>query len=63
MTTLSLPFAAVAPVAAPVAPAAPCFTRDEVKARAKAIKKWRKHESRRYFFSWCACLHALGFSF
>lgn len=35
----------------------------ETKARAKAGKKARKHESRRFVFSWCACLHALGFSF
>ena len=35
----------------------------EVKARAKAIKKARKHEGRRFFYGLCSCLHALGFSF
>lgn len=34
-----------------------------VKARAKALKKIRKHENKRLFFGWCSCLHALGFSF
>lgn len=55
----------VAPVAAAsvTSPAVASPTRDEVKARAKAIKKARKHESRRFHFSLCASLHALGFSF
>lgn len=39
------------------------FELSEIKARAKAIKKLRKQEDRRYFFSWCACLHAIGFSY
>ncbi len=34
-----------------------------VKARAKALKKWRKHERLRLFMGWCASFHALGFSF
>lgn len=34
-----------------------------IKARAKALKKLRKHERVRFFFSWCASCHALGFSF
>jgi hypothetical protein len=34
-----------------------------VKARAKALKKWRKQERLRLFSGWCASLHALGFSF
>jgi len=33
------------------------------KARVKALKKLRKRESRQLFMGWCACLHALGFSF
>ncbi|WP_151088884.1 hypothetical protein [Hymenobacter baengnokdamensis] len=41
----------------------PCPIVAAVKARAKALKKLRKHENKRFFFSWCACLHALGFSF
>lgn len=47
----------------PAASATPCPVLAAVKARAKLLKKWRKHEHRRLFFSWCACLHALGFSF
>ncbi|MGI4822415.1 MAG: hypothetical protein ACRYFV_14485 [Janthinobacterium lividum] len=43
--------------------AAPCPILAAVKARAKALKKFRKNERKRYFFSWCACFHALGFSF
>ena len=54
---------ASAPVAIAHSSAAGHPTRAEIKARAKAIKKLRKHEQRRYFFSWCSCLHALGFSF
>ncbi|RYE89021.1 MAG: hypothetical protein EOO37_05765 [Cytophagaceae bacterium] len=34
-----------------------------VKARAKALKKWRKQERLRFFSGLCASLHALGFSF
>jgi hypothetical protein len=34
-----------------------------VKARAKVLKKWRKHERMRLFIGWCAGCHALGFSF
>jgi hypothetical protein len=33
------------------------------KARAKALKKWRKQERLRFFSSVCSSLHALGFSF
>ena len=43
--------------------AAPSLTLAAIKARAKAIKKLRKHERLRFFFSWCAGCHALGFSF
>jgi len=43
--------------------AAPCPILAAVKARAKTLKKMRKHENKRLFFGWCACLHALGFSF
>ena len=46
---------------AAVAPA--CPTLAAIKAKAKALKKWRKHERLRFFFSWCAGCHALGFSF
>ncbi len=42
---------------------APCPILAAVKARAKVLKKFRKNERKRYFFSWCACFHALGFSF
>jgi len=34
-----------------------------VKARAKSLKKWRKHERLRFFSGLCSSLHALGFSF
>lgn len=63
MLSYSLPAPASAPVA--IAHSSPVAhpTRAEIKARAKAIKKLRKHEQRRYFFGWCSCLHALGFSF
>jgi hypothetical protein len=47
--------AASQPTACPIATA--------VKARAKALKKWRKQERLRLFSGWCASLHALGFSF
>jgi hypothetical protein len=43
------------PVACPLLAAA--------KARAKALKKWRKQERLRFFSSVCSSLHALGFSF
>ena len=35
----------------------------EIKARAKAMKKYRKHEGRCFFHGLCQCLHAIGFSF
>lgn len=43
--------------------ATPCPKLAALQARAKALKKWRKHERLRFFFSWCAGCHALGFSF
>jgi len=43
--------------------AAPCPVLAAVKARAKSLKKWRKHERTRLFISCCAGWHALGFSF
>ena len=43
------------PIVCPIAAA--------VKARAKALKKWRKHERLRFFSGLCSSLHALGFSF
>ena len=43
--------------------AAPSLILADAKARAKALKKWRKHERTRLFISWCASWHALGFSF
>jgi len=46
---------ASAPTACPILAAA--------KARAKALKKWRKQERLRFFSSVCSSLHALGFSF
>ena len=45
------------------ATATPSPTLAAIKARAKAIKKLRKQERLRFFFSWCAGCHALGFSF
>ncbi len=45
------------------ATAAPCPVLAAVKARAKVMKQWRKQERLRLFSGWCACLHALGFSF
>jgi len=66
MTSHPLPFAAGVPAAPnPAAPKGPTnsFTAAEIKARAKAIKKLRKQEDRRFFFSWCSCLHAIGFSY
>ncbi|RZK22379.1 MAG: hypothetical protein EOO63_18340 [Hymenobacter sp.] len=42
---------------------APCPILAAVKARAKTLKKMRKHENKRLFLGWCSCLHALGFSF
>jgi hypothetical protein len=43
--------------------AAPCPVLTTVKARAKALKKWRKQERLRFFLSLCSSFHALGFSF
>lgn len=43
------------PVACPILAA--------TKARAKALKKWRKQERLRFFSGLCSSLHALGFSF
>ncbi|MBH8570996.1 hypothetical protein KB206_19040 [Microvirga sp. STS02] len=63
----SHPQSAAAAVVAPAVGSPPTkvrsFELSEIKARAKAIKKARKQEDRRYFFSWCACLHAIGFSY
>jgi len=42
---------------------ASCPIAAAVKARAKALKKWRKQERLHLFSGWCASLHALGFSF
>jgi hypothetical protein len=52
-------------VEAPAAPATASQhpTLAEIKARAKAIKKHRKHEGRCFFYGICSSLHALGFSF
>jgi hypothetical protein len=47
----------------PAATAETCPILAAAKAKVKALKKIRKHESRRLFLSWCSCLHALGFSF
>ena len=48
---------------APTPVAAPCPILAAAKAHAKVLKKWRKQERLRFFASWCASLHALGFSF
>jgi len=34
--------------------------KDEQKAQAKALKKWRKSERLRFFFGWCAGCQAYG---
>jgi len=47
--------ATLTPIVCPIAAA--------VKARAKALKKWHKHERLRFFSGLCSSLHALGFSF
>ncbi|WP_210517422.1 hypothetical protein [Hymenobacter terricola] len=59
------PVAVVPAVGSPSAPPTKGhrFDLSAIKARAKAIKKLRKQEDRRYFISWCSCIHALGFSF
>jgi hypothetical protein len=44
-------------------PAIACPIAAAVKARAKALKKWRKQERLRFFSGLCSSLHALGFSF
>jgi mono/diheme cytochrome c family protein len=43
--------------------AASCPKLAALKAQAKALKKWHKHEQRRIFLGLCAGCHALGFSF
>lgn len=43
--------------------AVPCPRLAAIKAQAKALKKWHKHEQRRVFMGLCAGFHALGFSF
>ncbi|MDO7853818.1 hypothetical protein [Hymenobacter convexus] len=57
------PAAGVASAAGSPLPKVRRFELSEIKARAKAIKKARKQEDRRFFFSWCSCLHAIGFSY
>ena len=61
--TATLPIAPEMVAFAPSQPAPARPTPAEVKARAKAIKKHRKHENRRFFHGLCQCLHAIGFSF
>ncbi|WP_208173640.1 hypothetical protein [Hymenobacter negativus] len=65
MNSHPLPFVAGVPAVPQPTANVPCrsFTTAEIKARAKAIKKQRKQEDRRFFFSWCSCLHAIGFSY
>ena len=59
----TLPHAAPESTLPAEANALACPIAAAVKAQAKALKKWRKHERLRFFFSWCAGCHALGFSF
>jgi len=47
----------------PAATAETCPILAAAKVKVKALKKLRKRESRQLFMGWCACLHALGFSF
>ncbi len=63
MTTSPSIASEVVPAAALTAAALPCPKLAALKARAKALKKWRKQERLRFFFGWCAGCHALGFSF
>jgi hypothetical protein len=53
------------PTPAPVtkAEAAACPKLAALKAHAKALKKRRKEEQRRFFIAVCSSFHALGFSF
>lgn len=61
--TVALPTAPEMVAVVPCPQPAISPTLDEIKARAKAIKKHRKHEGRRIFHGLCWCLHAIGFSF
>jgi len=45
------------------APTLGCPILAAAKARAKALKSWRKQERLRLFSGLCASFHALGFSF
>ena len=45
------------------AASAACPKLTVLKARAKALKKRRKEEQRRFFIAICSSFHALGFSF
>lgn len=49
--------------ALPTIAAVPCAKLTALKAQAKVLKKWRKQERVRFFNSWCAGFHALGFCF
>ncbi|MGI4834421.1 MAG: hypothetical protein ACRYFK_13275 [Janthinobacterium lividum] len=61
--TATLPLAPEMVVAKANQPVVAGPTRADVKARAKAMRKHRKHENRRFFHGLCQCLHAIGFSF
>ena len=59
----STPESVLATGSAPDLAAAKCPILAATKARAKALKKWRKQERLRFFSGLCASFHALGFSF
>lgn len=61
MTTYPTSAPEVAQASGSVAPSCPKLA--VLKAQAKALKKWQKHEQRRVFMGLCAGFHALGFSF
>jgi mono/diheme cytochrome c family protein len=63
MTTYPHTISEAVPASGTAAVAPLCPKPAAVKAKAKALRKWRKHERLRFFFSWCAGCHVLGFSF
>jgi len=61
MTTQPTSVPEVVTASGTAAPACPKLA--ALKAQAKALKKWHKHEQRRVFMALCSGFHALGFSF
>ena len=48
---------------ASAAPTSRTPAEEQARAQHKALKKERKHERLRFFFSWCDCFRAYGNSF